>query len=369
MVINKIKINYNHETGFFIDEAYYSKITTKISRSNLKNLNKKFEFIITQILKYNKRTVIYSNFYKEGFKIISVILNYLQIKHFIIDKTQTVYKRRQIVNKFNNKKNNIKVILLHPNIYEGISLMGINFLHILEPISITVIKDQLIARCIRHNSHLNQKSNNKIIKIYDHIFQQAVLISGNRYELKDEIKFIRGIKNNQKLEEKFHRIKNDIDQTSSLWKNNKIKYLIVLMDYLYLSSRNFISTNILNNIKHKYISFEETNSMLQEEAKNITGKNAKLLKHLDKINKSNNNRNQIFNLYNQMIMPPNIKRNLLLNPDHYDFLIYEKNKKNITGILNTLSKRDLSTINDIECLKRKCDIWTPLSEGNCYKLN
>ena len=371
IITKKIKINYDNQKGFFIDKNQFVNINTKLERGDLSNLNQKFQYIINQILKYKEKTLLYSNFYNNGFKIISIILNFLKIEHFIIDISQSTKKRRNIINNFNSKNNNINVILFHPDIYEGLSLMGIRHLHILEPIPINIERSQLIARCVRYKSHAELPHYQRYVNIYDHIFEQAVLVEGSRYELKNEIKYIRGLKNKEKIDITFSRIKNNNKENNiKLWNKNKFKYSLALFDVLYTYSSSFISNILVTKYKkEKKNAIEETPSFLQEQANTITGKNEKLLKYLDNLLKSSNNRDKIFNLYNQMYGPHQTRNFLLLNPDHHIFINSQKYRINNINLINSLKKKDISNYNDKECLKRECEIWRPLKEGNCNRNN
>ena len=58
------------------------------------------------------------------------------------------------------------MLLLDPIFYEGISINGCRFLHILEPISSISIRDQLYARVIRYHSHIHLSKAEQYVHIY-----------------------------------------------------------------------------------------------------------------------------------------------------------------------------------------------------------
>lgn len=370
LINNKSKITYNEIFGYSVDKSSINNSNIFLDRNNLGSLNQKYQFIIKQLLKFKEKTLFYSNYYKEGFKILSVVLNYLNIKHYILDISQTPEKRLSIVNRFNKKDNKINIILFHPEIYEGISLFDVKHLHILEPISINIIREQLIARCIRYNSKQNTKIKH-ILNIYDHLFRQAILVPGVKNELKSEIQYVNQV-SRKNLNINFIKINNDffVNNKNSLWKKNKIKYLMALIDVFYNYSSNFISPILKKEkIKKIPIRIDETAPFLQEQANNRSGKHKELLNHLDNLLKSNNGKNEIFDLYNHMYTPKKIRNLLLLDPDYKIYLKSLKTKKNIEGIINNLKIKDLMNNNDINCLQRNCKIWKPFKNGNCHRLN
>ena len=142
------------------------------------------------------------------------------------------------------------------------------------------------------------------------------------------------------------------------------------MAVAYDRSTAYIASKLLKHYrKTKPVPVNETAAFLQEQASSRSGKHAKLLKHLDKLTREGNGRDQLFNLYNQMYGSHESRSFLLINPDHNAYIKSEKNKRSINGILAALKKQDLSTFNDIDCLQRNCDIWQPINEGNCYTFN
>lgn len=113
----------------------------------------------------NDQTVIYSNFYKAGGKLFSKFLETnTAIKYDFLKPSHTLNEREQILKAFQARK--IQVLILHPILKEGISIMGARQLHILEPMVNASDEAQVIARVIRYQSHNHLPLNERNVTIY-----------------------------------------------------------------------------------------------------------------------------------------------------------------------------------------------------------
>lgn len=125
----------------------------------------KFEDILNVYINSKKsQTVVYSNFYNSGILLFSKFLNEKGIKHSIFDHYLNVKEKYKMLDDFKNKK--INMLLLHPDYYEGISIMGCKYLHILEPMSNLSRMNQLHSRVIRYKSHEHLELNERKVIIY-----------------------------------------------------------------------------------------------------------------------------------------------------------------------------------------------------------
>lgn len=133
---------------------------------NLYNEPEKFKEIVKIFIENNKpQTVIYSNFNQSGILLFSQYLTKKNIKHTIYDHSLDDNQRINIIEKFKNKS--INMLLLHPDFYEGISIPGCQYFHILEPVIGLSKKEQLYARVIRYKSHNHLNINERKVKIYE----------------------------------------------------------------------------------------------------------------------------------------------------------------------------------------------------------
>lgn len=132
---------------------------------NLFDEPEKFKQILNIYEKSNReQTVVYSNFYNSGLILFSKYLSSKKINHTIFDQSLSDNEKIKILTDFKSKK--IKMLLLHPDFYEGISISGCKYLHILEPVLRTEVREQLLARVVRYKSHSHLEKKEQNVKIY-----------------------------------------------------------------------------------------------------------------------------------------------------------------------------------------------------------
>ncbi len=123
----------------------------------------KFKEIVKIYKQENKpSTVVYSISYESGILLFSKYLKRCNIEHTILDHNVSAEQKADILNAFFNKE--IKMLLLHPDFYQGINIKGAKYLHILEPIASLPKREQLYARVIRYQSHTHLPVNER--KVY-----------------------------------------------------------------------------------------------------------------------------------------------------------------------------------------------------------
>lgn len=131
---------------------------------NLYEEPNKFKEIVNIYIKDPVSTVVYSNLYESGLLLFAKYLRSKGIKYKIYDHSLSIKQKNKLLLDFKNKR--INMLLLHPDYYEGISIHGSRYLHILEPINNTGKKEQLLARCVRYKSHDHLNTKDRIVKIY-----------------------------------------------------------------------------------------------------------------------------------------------------------------------------------------------------------
>lgn len=124
----------------------------------------KFKGILDMYLANNESTVVYSGFLESGIKLFIKYLKSKNIKYKFYQPDLSADKRAQLLVDFKNLK--FKLLLLHPDSYEGIDIKGAKQFHILEPIANYYKKEQLFARVYRLNSHTHLPKNQQNVKIY-----------------------------------------------------------------------------------------------------------------------------------------------------------------------------------------------------------
>ena len=114
----------------------------------------------------DRPVVIYSNFYHTGILLFKKFLDYNGMKeHYDIvlpEVSQEEFTR--VINKYNSGKT--KFLLLHPEITEGISLMGTAQIHILESPPNSSMLAQIIGRVVRYKSHVMLPEKMRNVEVY-----------------------------------------------------------------------------------------------------------------------------------------------------------------------------------------------------------
>lgn len=125
----------------------------------------KFVGVLEMLKAHDEKTVIYSNYYETGilaFRDFLVRNNYQQ-DFAIIEPNQSVAEINNTVDKYNSGQ--INLLLLHPDITEGISLKGTQYLHILEPILNSTVLEQVVGRTRRFQSHSHLAKDKQIVHV------------------------------------------------------------------------------------------------------------------------------------------------------------------------------------------------------------
>jgi hypothetical protein len=125
----------------------------------------KFVRIYDQLIKNNEPTVIYSNYYQTGILAFEKFLErqgYNQ-KYAIIEPSMPMNQVNDIVASYN--RGDTKLLMLHPEVTEGISLKGTQYLHILEPMLNSTVLEQVVGRTRRFQSHSHLPKDKQLVKV------------------------------------------------------------------------------------------------------------------------------------------------------------------------------------------------------------
>lgn len=126
----------------------------------------KFKRILATIEHSRGPVVVYSHYYYNGVLFFKQFLDAsgYKEKYRIVHPEMSKGQHAQVIHEFNNKK--VKILLLHPEITEGISLKGVRQLHFLEVPINSAMQQQIIGRAIRYRSHLHLPKNEQQVAIY-----------------------------------------------------------------------------------------------------------------------------------------------------------------------------------------------------------
>ena len=153
-----------------------------LKTSNIKNFSKKFYKIYNKIKKSTGPIFIYSNFKDYGgIKTMITFLEYHGFKNYKVNGAgnkrfaiwsgdEKVTTKEAIKFTFNKKENyngsQIKILLGTPSIKEGVSLLRVEQVHILEPYWNMSRLLQIIGRAIRFCSHKDLPSRKRQVEVF-----------------------------------------------------------------------------------------------------------------------------------------------------------------------------------------------------------
>jgi superfamily II DNA or RNA helicase len=166
-----------------IGEKGYTSLSGKyLKKKNMIKYSKKFYKILNKINKAEGSTFVYSNFKDIGG--IRSFIKYLEYNGYVNYMTHGEGKKRyaiwsgdesqkvkdEIKYIFNKKDNmngeKIKIMLGSPSIKEGVSLLRVSQVHILEPYWNMSRMLQIIGRAIRFCSHKDVSKNRRKVEVY-----------------------------------------------------------------------------------------------------------------------------------------------------------------------------------------------------------
>jgi len=167
------------------DEGYNSLTGKYLQMKNINLYSIKFYKIIQKINQSEGPVFVYSGFKEEGgIKSFIKFIEYHGWKNYIIhgeekkryvswsiDETQQI--KNEIKFNFNQKKNTngsvIKLLLGTPSIKEGVSLLRVEQVHIMEPYWNKSRITQIMGRAIRFCSHLDLPKKKRLVNVYLYI--------------------------------------------------------------------------------------------------------------------------------------------------------------------------------------------------------
>ena len=164
------------------EEGYNSLRNKDLTMVGMRNWSPKFVKILRKIKKADGTVFVYSNFKEYGG--IKSFVKFLEHQHFkdyaehgsgrkrfaIWSGDQSFALKEEIKAVFNNKNNTdgsqIKVILGSPSIREGVSLLRVQEVHILDPYWNNSKLHQVVGRAIRFCSHKDLVADKRLVKVY-----------------------------------------------------------------------------------------------------------------------------------------------------------------------------------------------------------
>ena len=126
----------------------------------------KFLEILATLQSKPGQVAVYSRFFNAGIKKFASFLDRheFQDQYLVLSPDQTVEIQMETVERYNRAEK--RILLIHPEITEGISLVGTEQFHILEPISNSALLEQIIGRAIRYRSHTHLPPDRRTVNVY-----------------------------------------------------------------------------------------------------------------------------------------------------------------------------------------------------------
>jgi len=152
--------------GWMTDE------TINQEKTNLLNMSRKYSTLLTNITLNPRQKHIIFSFYKtvRGTLMLYSFLKHCGIKARLYSGDVPALTRQRMIELFNNPSNsegqNIQVILLTEAGAEGISLLGVNHVHIVESSTSENKNIQAIGRAVRYRSHDNLPEDRRFVNVY-----------------------------------------------------------------------------------------------------------------------------------------------------------------------------------------------------------
>jgi len=111
-------------------------------------------------------TVVYSSYYHNGIEPFAAYLdkNGLKGRYAILRPDDSIAQQALTIKNYND--GSVKLLLLHPEITEGISLKGTRQFHMLEPVLNSTIFNQIVARGVRYQSHAHLPADQRYVDVY-----------------------------------------------------------------------------------------------------------------------------------------------------------------------------------------------------------
>ena len=163
-------------------KGFISLSGSNLKKKNIMKYSKKFYKILNKISKSTGPTFVYSNFKDIGG--IKSFIQYLEYNGYVNYNTfgegkkrfavwsgdETASMKEDIKHTFNNSQNMngslIKIILGTPSIKEGVSLLRVQQVHIMEPYWNMSRILQIIGRAIRFCSHKDMEKSRREVEVY-----------------------------------------------------------------------------------------------------------------------------------------------------------------------------------------------------------
>lgn len=139
----------------------------------------KLKKLLLSCMGRREKTVVRTDFKQQGAYLLSAYLNAHRINHIYVNRHLTETTRKALLHAYNHSTH-IKpstrhtqpfvplVLLLDAEASEGISLLEVEHMHLLEPMMHIAQQNQSVARAVRYQSHNGLPANRRKVTVYTH---------------------------------------------------------------------------------------------------------------------------------------------------------------------------------------------------------
>lgn len=123
----------------------------------------KFVALLKFINKNKGQHLIYSNFLHKGSTLLKTFFEAHRVQHAFLHPKMTHQEIDKMLEEYKNGKN--RILILHHEFTEGISIPGTTYFHILEPVLEFSKYNQIIGRSLRSDSHVHLPPKERYVKV------------------------------------------------------------------------------------------------------------------------------------------------------------------------------------------------------------
>jgi regulation of enolase protein 1 (concanavalin A-like superfamily)/superfamily II DNA or RNA helicase len=155
-------------TGDTVINAFFNESRMK----SIKYENMKYDFILNEIKKDNKKNVIYVSLFDNGVIPLKNKLDKNNIKYGTITGRDSINDKIESINDYNNFENNnylgrkIRVLIITRAGAEGVNLLKTKNIFIVDGQWNNALYEQIVARAIRFKSHYDLPKNEQFVNVY-----------------------------------------------------------------------------------------------------------------------------------------------------------------------------------------------------------
>ncbi|RYF05111.1 MAG: hypothetical protein EOO77_28765, partial [Oxalobacteraceae bacterium] len=115
--------------------------------------------------------IVYTNFSEHGAALLSGFLTAQNYSHVFLRQTDSADEIRARVASFNAGK--VVFAILDPELTEGLSFKGVRHVHFMEPVMQQAVREQVIARGVRFNSHAHLPPRERTVQVHTWVVEMS----------------------------------------------------------------------------------------------------------------------------------------------------------------------------------------------------